>query len=167
MKRIDSFAVHTLLSVARQREGFDPERCRLVLEHIDTGASMHATLQRALAQHGISELQFAVLLVLFTLEPTPTGAAELAAYTAVSRSAITEALEHLEARQLVTRTRDAADRRIVSAQLTDAGRALIEPVTLEFLRTLDGVARLVDAGLCERLRRGYALLQLGNEDFQT
>ncbi len=167
MKKVDTLAAHSLLSIARQREGFDADCCRLVLEHMDTTSALQAALHKTLGNYQLSDLQFAVLMVLFTLDPEPLGAAELAIHTGVSRSAMTEALDHLEARELVSRTRDNGDRRIISVRLLDAGRTLIEPATLHLLRTLTGITRFVTPEARDHLRGGYALLQEGSAGFQT
>lgn len=161
MKRTQSLAAHALIAIARQRAGFDAERCRLVLEHFDTSAMLHAAIHRTLAPHRLSELQFGVLVVLFSLEPDPIGAADLAVHTAVSRSAITEALDNLEAQKLVTRTRDTHDRRVISVRLSATGRALVEPAALDFLRTVQAVTRFLDDSARQQVLAGYARLQEG------
>lgn len=167
MKRTESLAAHALIAIARQREGFDAEHCRLVLEHLDTSAMLHAAIHQTLAPHRLSELQFAVLLVLFSLDPDPIGSADLAVHTAVSRSAITEALDHLEERKLVTRMRDTRDRRVIYARLTPAGRELVEPATLGFLQTVQSITRLLDAKARQSVLTGCALLQEGALTIQT
>lgn len=159
--------MHTLLSMARQREGFDAERCRLVIEHVDTHVLLRSAVQRTLASLQLTELQFGVLLVLFSLGPEPVGSADLAVHTGVSRPAVTEALERLGAQKLVARTRAPADRRVMHVQLTDAGRALIEPAALKILQVLHTVTRFVDAPAREALLNGYALLQEGAAAFET
>lgn len=167
MKRTESLAAHALIAIARQREGFDAERCRLVLEHLDTSVMLHTAIHQALAPHKLSELQFGVLVVLFSLDPDPIGSADLAVHTAVSRSAITDALDHLEERKLVTRTRDSADRRMIYVRLTSEGRALVEPATLGFLRIVQSVTRFLDASVRQHVLAGCALLQEGAATTQS
>jgi DNA-binding MarR family transcriptional regulator len=55
--------------------------------------------------------------------------ADLAARTGVSAPAVTKVVSGLERAGLVHRERDAADARLVRIRLTEAGRALREPVT--------------------------------------
>jgi DNA-binding MarR family transcriptional regulator len=55
--------------------------------------------------------------------------ADLAARTGVSAPAVTKVVSGLERAGLVHRERDAGDARLVRIRLTDAGRALREPVT--------------------------------------
>lgn len=161
MKRSDSLAARTLLDVARQRKGNASELCRVVFEHIDTTATLHAAIQGALSPFQISELQFAVLVVLHSLDPEPVSAADLATYTAVSRSAMTEALDHLERSQLVSRTRDERDRRVLRIALTPEGRTTAEPATQAFLHSVTEATRYVDPATRASLLGGYALLQAG------
>jgi len=161
MKRTESLAAHALLAIARQRQGFDAERCRLVLEHLETSSAVHAAIHQALAPYRLSELQFGVLVVLFSLDPDPIGSADLAVHTAVSRSAITEALDSLEARKLVTRTRDTRDRRVIYVRLSAAGREVVEPATLGFLQAVQDITRLLDAKVRQDVLTGCALLQEG------
>lgn len=55
--------------------------------------------------------------------------ADLAARTGVSAPAVTKVVSGLERAGLVRRERDPADARLVRVWLTEAGRALSEPVT--------------------------------------
>lgn len=167
MKRIDSLAAHAVIAIARQRPGFDAERCRLVIEHRDTSAMLHAAIHKALSPHRLSELQFGVLVVLFSLDPEPISAADLAVHTAVSRSAITEALDHLEEQKLIARTRDTRDRRVIYVRLSTAGRALAEPATLGFLHTVQAATRFLNDSSRRSVLAGYALLQKGAASLST
>ncbi len=167
MKRMDTLAAHSVLSIARQREGFDAERCRVVMEHIDTTTSLLAAIHKTLGRYHLSELQFAVLVVLFSLEPEQLGAADLAVHTAVSRSAMTEALDHLEAQKYVVRTRDTHDRRLIAVTLTETGRSVVEPATLNLLQTMNGLTRFLTGEARDGLFAGYALLQEGAATFQA
>lgn len=167
IKRSGTLAAHTLLSLARQREGLDPDRCRLVIEHLDTYGHLRGAIQRTLAPLHLNELQFGVLLVLFSLEPESVASADLAVHVGVSRPAIAEALDRLSARKFVERTRAAPDRRVILVHLTDAGRALIEPAALQVLQALHTLTRFVDASAREALLSGYALLQEGAATFEA
>jgi DNA-binding MarR family transcriptional regulator len=153
--------VRTLLATARQRPGLDEARCRFVFEWLRTGAAVRAALRESLAHCGFSELKFAVMVVLFTLDPEPTTPADLASHAGVSRAAITDALDGLQARRLVARARDISDRRAVNVRLTRAGREAVDFALQRFLQTAGHVARLVAGSeqavasvLCARLRIG-------------
>ena len=85
-----SFAIRTLITIAERRNGIDDVRCRLALLHCETATLLHRSLRRALAPHRLSDLQFAVLVILFSTEPEPISASVLAEHAVVSRAAITD-----------------------------------------------------------------------------
>lgn len=161
MARSDCLACRTLVAVARQRKGLDPEACKLVFAHLDTTLAMQSSLQGVLAQHGLSELQFAVLVALFALDPEPVMPADLADYAAVSRAAVTESLTRLEAQGLVHRTRDAIDRRAHHLHLTDRGRGTTEIALGHYLGAVGGIARFLEPSTQGELLSAYQKLQRG------
>ncbi|MBX9590596.1 MAG: MarR family transcriptional regulator [Hyphomonadaceae bacterium] len=80
-------------------------------------------IEQRLAEAGLPELAW--YDVLWTLEQAPSGRLrmhELAAATVITRSNMTRLVDRLEAAGLVTRARDAEDRRGALALLTSAGR---------------------------------------------
>jgi len=135
--------VRTLLAAARQRPGLDDRRCLLVLDLIQTGIAVRTALRRSLAEEGLSELKFALLVVLFAIDPEPATPADLADRIGVSRAAITEALDGLEKIALIGRTRDTADRRVIDVRLTPKGQGLADAALQRFLRTAGRVARFI------------------------
>ena len=86
-----------------------------------------AELKRTFAEHGLDRPSFDVLATLRRSAPphclTP---AELTRASMVTSGAITQRLDRLERRNLVTRKRSDADGRSVRVTLTDEGRALID-----------------------------------------
>ncbi len=160
-RRSECLVGRTLLAVARQRRGLDAPRCQLVFAHLDTALAVQGALHRALAAYRLSELQFAVLVALFALDPEPVTPADLAGYAAVSRAAITDALVRLEALQFVVRTRDSGDRRVHHLQLTPGGRATVDTALVSYLTAAGEVARYLEPAAqaellaaCHRLQRG-------------
>jgi DNA-binding MarR family transcriptional regulator len=166
-KRSDSLACRTLVSVARQRKGLDPARCQLVFEHLDTALSVQSALHRALAEFKLSDLQFAVLVALFALDPEPVMPADLADYTAVSRAAITDALVRLESLELVSRTRDTTDRRVSHLTLTAAGRTTVDQALVRYLTAVGHVARHIDSTAQADLITAYERLQRGAAELSS
>lgn len=159
--RSDCLACRTLVAVARQRKGLDATRCQLVFEHLNTSHVLQSVLHRVLANYHLSDLQFGVLVSMFTLDPQPVAPADLADYNAVSRAAITEALTRLESHQLIARTRDTADRRVFRLRLTTAGRATINEALVCYLRAVGDVARHVEPSALASLLTAYTQLQQG------
>lgn len=119
----ESQSARMLLAIAERREKIDVERCCLAFAHLAKTARLRARLSDTLARHRLSDLQFAALVVLIEIQPEPISMALLAEHTSVSRSAMTEALDKLEALHFASRTRDRYDRRVIQVQITAAGRA--------------------------------------------
>jgi DNA-binding MarR family transcriptional regulator len=86
-----------------------------------------AELNRTFAEHGLDAASFDVLATLKRSGPpyrlTPTGLMQSAMVTS---GAITQRLDRLEARGLVTRTRSDQDGRSRDVELTPEGHALID-----------------------------------------
>ena len=85
--------------------------------------SVSAHLAGALADAGLSEGQFGVLEALYHLGPLCQ--CDLGAKLLRSGGNITMVVDNLEKHGLVRRQREAADRRYISVQLSEAGRKLI------------------------------------------
>lgn len=88
---------------------------------------VRAELGRTFETHGLDSASFDVLATLRRHDPphrlTP---AQLTRSAMVTSGAITQRLDRLEARGLVTRTPSETDRRVVHVGLTDVGRELID-----------------------------------------
>ncbi|WP_326820051.1 MarR family transcriptional regulator [Streptosporangium sp. NBC_01639] len=93
-------------------------------------------LRRTFSAHGLDAASFDVLATLRRNEPphrlTP---AELMRSAMVTSGAITQRLDRLETRGLVTRTPSESDGRGVHVTLTDEGRALIDQVLPDHVDT--------------------------------
>jgi MarR family transcriptional regulator, organic hydroperoxide resistance regulator len=86
-----------------------------------------ALLAAALERHGLHLGQEFYLAQLWREDGVTS--ADLAARTGVSAPAVTKVVTGLERSGIVRRERDPSDARIVRVWLTEAGRALREPVT--------------------------------------
>ncbi|MFI7704974.1 MarR family winged helix-turn-helix transcriptional regulator [Nonomuraea sp. NPDC049480] len=95
-----------------------------------------AELRRTFAAHGLDAASFDVLATLRRSDPphrlTPAG---LMRASMVTSGAITQRLDRLEERGLVTRTPSESDGRGVQVTLTDEGFALIERVLPDHVAT--------------------------------
>ena len=129
----DSQSARTLLEFAGGRNGIDSARCSLAFAHLSTAERLRSGLRGALARHGLSDLQFAILVVLLAVEPEPTPMAILANRTGVSRSAVTDAFDGLEATGLASRARDRRDRRLIRGRITAAGCEKIDKAIDDYL----------------------------------
>ncbi len=153
-----SLVIHTLLAVARQRAGLDEPRCRIVLELLSTAESVKAALRERL---GISEGRFAALVSLFATDPSPISSAEIALHAGISRSAITDVLDRLEADKFIVRHRDTADRRIIYVNITPAGRTEVEAALKRFLEAAGHTADAVPAANFDVLHAAFAQFHPG------
>jgi DNA-binding MarR family transcriptional regulator len=132
-------------------------------------ASLIQEVDRRLAPHDLTHAQWVPLYKLFRGECTTS--AELARDMQVDPAAVTRALDRLEAKDLVRRSRSAADRRIVQLELTAAGKR-VAPLVPEALADVfnahltgfsaDEWATLIDL-LQRMLSNGEALRQAALE----
>lgn len=76
-----------------------------------------------LEDSGVTVAEWVVLRTLFDLGACPPS--EIAAAVGITRGAISKLLERLRAKQLITRTEDAGDRRFQQIQITRTGRSLV------------------------------------------
>ncbi|ACB74219.1 MarR family winged helix-turn-helix transcriptional regulator [Opitutus terrae] len=157
----ETLAFQTLLAVARQRDGLDESRCRLVLELLSTARQVRATLQAEMAKLAITEVKLGILVALFILDPAPATPADLAAHTSGTRSAVTEALDQLAAAGLVQRERDTGDRRVIHVHLTPKGRGAADEAIGRFLARIGEIARDVDLASEEPVLAACAQLNAG------
>lgn len=84
-----------------------------------------------------------MLVILFSTEPEPLSASVLAEHAGVSRSAITDALDKLEATRLLTRTRDEFDRRVTYVRITSTGQDTVDSAIQSYLRAAEETVRQV------------------------
>ena len=139
--RTISFAVRSLVSIAERRKGINAARCRLALLHSESSALIHRGLRRTLAQHKLSDLQFAILVILFSTEPEPLSVSVLAEHANVFRSVLTETLDKLEKARLLTRTRDEFDRRVTYTRITPTGLETVDHAINDYLQTAENAVR--------------------------
>ncbi|CAN5402102.1 MarR family transcriptional regulator [soil metagenome] len=114
-------------------------------------------LRRTFSAHGLDPASFDVLATLRRAEPphrlTPV---ELMRSSMVTSGAVTQRLDRLQARGLVTRTPSESDGRGVHVALTDDGRALIDQALPDHVdtenRLLAGLTRTQRDALADTLR---------------
>ena len=133
------------------------EAVRTYVKLMRASRSVQARIEPALAARGLTPTQLGVLEAL--LHKGAMTHRELGRKVLTSAGNMTDVVDKLERRELVRRERDRADRRAVRVELTEAGRALIEPL---FPRHAADIARAM-AGLPieELLVLGGLLRRLG------
>ena len=142
----------------------DPREVRALDAYIKlsrASGTLDARLAHNLARLGLTTGQLGVMEALMHLGPLSQG--ELGRKLLRSGGNVTTVLDNLERRKLVARTRNAADRRVVTADLTKVGRRLIEKVFPVHARAVAQVMETLSAAeqeelgrLCRKLGRGVA-----------
>jgi MarR family 2-MHQ and catechol resistance regulon transcriptional repressor len=131
----------------------DPLAHRALQALLRAESAVRRRLAAELGREGVSAAGFSVLVVL----TTAGGSLELRTLRrrlGWSKANATEVTDTLEARHLVWRTREPADRRVVVVRLTGSGRDLVERL---FPEHSDRVARAFGA-LDDREKRSLAEL---------
>lgn len=131
----------------RERPDVDPASmavfARLSRAHVAASAAIDATL----ARYGIKRGEFDVLASLRrSSAPFRLSPGELARAMVLSPAAMTNRLQRLEERGLVSRGQRADDARHGVVQLTDAGRELVDAAVTDHVATLDRMLAEVPAG---------------------
>ncbi len=105
---------------------YDPLSMRLGLSVIFTCDILQQLLSGKFAEYGLSRSTFNILMLLRHGPAIGMQLHELGELLLVSRANITGLIDHLEQREFVTRTVDAADRRVRFARITSSGEALLD-----------------------------------------
>jgi len=97
--------------------------------HSKTSKALRAVSEAAMRRHGLHDGQNYVLAALWEQDGRTPG--ELAAALHVTTPTVSKTADRMTAGGHVTRRRDDRDNRLVRLWLTDAGRALQQPVEAE------------------------------------
>jgi DNA-binding MarR family transcriptional regulator len=123
------------------------------------GRELSTTTDRMLRESGLTSQQAALLLHASRGSCTPS---ELAGDLGTDTAGATRLLDRVEALGLIRRSRHPADRRSVTVDLTDAGRALVPRVAPVFgrvtARLFDGFSAAETALVTDLLQRMLANL---------
>lgn len=117
-------------------------------------------IERHIAQHGLSQGRFTVLMLLNChADEGGQSPSDLATRSGVSRATMTGLIDGLERDGLVARERHADDRRMLTVHLTEAGKAQLDamlPGYFRFIRELmsgiDEAEQATLVGLLAKLR---------------
>jgi MarR family transcriptional regulator, organic hydroperoxide resistance regulator len=144
----------------KQRSPFDSLEQEALLNLLRTADVLMRRIIAVLKPYGLSHSQYNVLRILRGAGEDGLACREIGDRMITHDPDITRLLDRLEARGLVTRTRDQQDRRIVMARVTSEG--------LRLLAQLDGPIEEVDRRPLEhlgesRLRALIALLEAARE----
>lgn len=142
---------------AEERPDLDVSSMAVIGRLSRVSRMINAELRRTFSAHGLDGASFDVLATLRRSEPphrlTP---AELMRAAMVTSGAITQRLDRLETRGLVTRTPSESDGRGVYVALTEEGRAIIDVALPDHVETQDrlvaGLTRTEQDALADALR---------------
>ncbi len=116
----------TLRDEIRQRRPFQSLEQEAHLNVVRTAAVLSDAFEQMLRPAGISATQYNVLRILRGAEPEGLCRNELRDRMLTRMPDATRLLDRLEAAGLVTRAREAEDRRLVTAHITERGRSLLD-----------------------------------------
>lgn len=152
-----------LLQAARRYPSLDPSATDAFLNLLRSGDEVFAAEAEFLAERGISQGRFTVLMLLNRGCETHSTPAALAEASGVTRATMTGLLDTLEKDRLTERQTDPSDRRTIHVTLTSKGQALIESLLPDYFRCvsgimepLDEVERTVLVSLLQKIQQGLA-----------
>jgi DNA-binding MarR family transcriptional regulator len=120
-----------------------------------------ARLTRLLMRSGAHEISRTEVGVLATLSDRPRRITQLAMTEALAQPTVTQLVDKLEGRGLVTRTRSKEDGRVVLVAITDAGAEALEAVRAEIRANMrEALVELTDAELTELAHAGETMGRL-------
>ena len=155
---------------ARERPDLDCSPMGIIGRITQLQREVHLAQRATFGRHGLDIPSFDVLAALRRAGPpyqlTPT---ELMRTALVTSGAITQRLDRLEEKGLITRERSDADGRAVGVTLTHAGRAALDAALPDHLETerrlLEGLPTADRERLADLLRR--LLVALGHLPHET
>lgn len=127
--------VKTLKDEIHQRKPFTSLQQEASLSVVRTATTLQDAGEEIFKPAGITGTQFNVLRILRGAEPEGLCRNELRARMLTRMPDVTRLLDRMEKAGLVERSREGEDRRMVSTQITAAGRALLaelDPKVLAF-----------------------------------
>jgi DNA-binding MarR family transcriptional regulator len=116
---------------------FDDERITAMGLFTEAFTGLTARVSEQLTSHGVSLVEFEVLIRLARSPQGQLRMTDLAAQTQLTTSGITRVVDRLERTGLVCRQACPTDRRSSFAVLTDAGRARMEAVLPEHVQLIE------------------------------
>ena len=105
----------------RQIKPFHGPEQEAFLNVVRTADALMQGMARALKPFGLSPTQYNVLRILRGAGPAGLACREIAARMLTRDPDITRLLDRMEARRLVTRSRDRKDRRVITIRITEGG----------------------------------------------
>jgi DNA-binding MarR family transcriptional regulator len=118
--------VRRLREEIKQQKSFESLEQEAVLNVLHTADVLLQRITAVLKPFKLSHSQYNVLRILRGAGPEGLACREIGERMITRDPDITRLLDRLEARGLLTRTRDQKDRRVITARITEEGRRLLD-----------------------------------------
>lgn len=134
-----------ILNLAKLYPDLDIASVETCLAFLNTTADVYQALDIHFACYELSMGKFTILMQLLQADEQGLTPSECAEKCGVTRVTITELLDGLERKELVTRKPYVSDKRMLSIHLTDKGQQLLSQMLSDhFCRTTNLMANLTD-----------------------
>src|SRR6266566_7863061 len=110
----------------KQKIPFASREAEAYLSLLRTADALQTQVEARLKEFGLTGTQYNALRILRGAGPEGLACREIGERMITRDPDITRLLDRLEARGLLTRTRDQKDRRVITARITSEGRRLLE-----------------------------------------
>ena len=127
----------TLQRDLKQRRPFDSREAEAYLNLVRTTDLLSREVAAVLKAHQLSEAQYNVLRILRGAGPEGLACSEIGHRLVTRDPDVTRLLDRLERRALITRGRDPADRRVVTARISAAGLARLDTLDLPIRQAVE------------------------------
>lgn len=134
--RREAYYDSLLTRIGPRYANYEALSIRVALDLIFTGDILQQTVSCEFARYGLSRSTYNILMLLHHGPSAGMQLHDLGELLLVSRANITGLIDHLEQKELVTRSVDQADRRARFARITASGQALLETLIPAHNRTV-------------------------------
>lgn len=151
----------TIQRMASRYPEIDIPSVEACLAFLDTSTAFYDFVDSYLAHHKLSRGKFTLLMQLVEAEGNGLLPSEFAQRAGVTRASVTSLLDGLERDKLITRQPHPVDRRMLTVQITDEGRELMNKILPQhFVRIKAWMDNLSD---CEKQTLIKLLTKLRSE----
>jgi DNA-binding MarR family transcriptional regulator len=156
----------TIQRMASRYPEIDIPSVEACLAFLDTSTAFYSAVDGYLVQHKLSRGKFTLLMQLVEASEAGLLPSEFAERASLTRASVTSLLDGLERDQLITRQPHPVDRRMLSVQMTEKGRELMNRILpqhftwiKEWMENLSHREQQTLIKLLTKLRSGIPTLQ--------